>query len=99
VLVRSTALVPPYYGSGLDADCGPCCLQVCSYCPDTAKLCRKGHEYLQRQWATEGIAVAALDTGIRSCDDPARLHALADTLAAARIEALVRKGLALLPHP
>jgi hypothetical protein len=98
-LVRSTALVNQYYFYAVDDDFGPFFLKFCSYFPYTAKVCLNGHEYLKRQLTKEGLAFEALDNGIRSCADPARLQALADTLDAARIAALVHKWLALLPHP
>jgi hypothetical protein len=98
-LVRSTALVNQYYCYCVDADFGPFFLKFCSYFPYNAKLCLNGHEYLKRQLTKEGIAFEALENGIRSCADPVRLQALADTLDAGRIEALLRKWLARLPHP
>lgn len=98
-LVRSTALVNQYYWYGVDDDFGPFSLKFCSYFPYNAKLCPNGHEYLKRQLIKEGIAFEALENGIRSCADPARLQALADTLDAARIDGLLRKWLARLPHP
>jgi hypothetical protein len=39
-----------------------------------------------------------LDNSFRSCDDPARLQRLCDRLSAAKIDALVRKWLRMLPH-
>jgi hypothetical protein len=99
VLVRSTAMVNQYYFYGVDADFGPFFLKFCSYFPYTAKLCLNGHEYLKRQLLREGIAFEALDNGIRSCADPARLQEIADGLAAARIEELLRKWLERLPQP
>jgi hypothetical protein len=62
-------------------------------------LCLNGHAYLKRQLTKEGIACAALDNGLLSCTDPVRMQAIADGLDAARIEGLLRKWLALLPHP
>ena len=41
----------------------------------------------------------ALDNGILSCADPKRLQAICDGLSAAKIDALLRKWLRLLPHP
>src|SRR5262245_16360884 len=57
------------------------------------------HEYVKRQLAKEGVAFEALDNGILSCADPPRLQQLCDGLAGAKIDALVRKWLARLPHP
>ena len=46
-----------------------------------------------------GIAFEALDNGILRCDDPQRMQRLADGLTAKRVDALLRKWLARLPHP
>src|SRR5436309_988092 len=74
-------------------------MYVNAYFPYTGKLCLNGHEYVKRQLAQRGIAYEALDNGILSCGDPRRLQALCDGLSAVKIEALVRKWLARLPHP
>ncbi|MGH6689409.1 MAG: hypothetical protein ACREF4_01825 [Gammaproteobacteria bacterium] len=65
----------------------------------TGKLCLNGHEYVKRQLAQRGIAYQALDNGILSCAAPTQLQALCDGLSGAKIEALLRKWLARLPHP
>ena len=98
-IVRSTAMVNHYYFYGVDEDFGPFFLKFCSYFPYNAKLCINGHEYVKRQLAKEGIAFEALDNGILSCADPQRLQQIADGLDAAKIDALLRKWLARLPHP
>jgi hypothetical protein len=83
----------------VDEDFGPFFLKFCSYFPYNAKLCLNGHEYLKRQLTKAGIAFEALDNGLRSCANPQRAQQLADGLDAARIDALLRKWLARLPHP
>jgi hypothetical protein len=98
-IVRSTAMVNHYYFYCVDEDFGPFFLKFCSYFPYNAKLCLNGHEYLKRQLAKEGIAFEALDNGILSCDNPQRMQQIADGLDAAKIDALLRKWLAWLPHP
>lgn len=98
-IVRDTAMVNHYYVYCVDQDFGPFFLKFCSYFPYTAKLCLNGHEYVKRQLAQRGIAFEPLDNGIQACADPRRLQALADGLSAAKIEALLRKWLARLPHP
>ena len=98
-IVRSTAMVNHYYFYGIDEDFGPFFLKFCSYFPYNAKLCINGHEYVKRQLAKEGIAFEALDNGILSCADPQRLQRLCDELSAEKIDALLRKWLARLPHP
>jgi hypothetical protein len=98
-IVKSTAMVNHYYFYGVDEDFGPFFLKFCSYFPYNAKLCINGHEYAKRQLAKEGIAFTALDNGILTCADPRRLQQLCDGLSAAKIDALLRKWLARLPHP
>jgi hypothetical protein len=98
-IVRSTAMVNHFYFYGLDEDFGPFFLKFCTYFPYNAKLCINGHEYVKRQLAKEGIAFEALDNGILSCADPRRLQQLCDGLSGAKIDALLRKWLARLPHP
>jgi hypothetical protein len=98
-LVPATAMVNHYYFYAVDRDFGPFFLKFCSYFPYNAKLCLNGHEYVKRQLAQQGLAFEALDNGIRSCAAPKALQALCDGLTAAKIEGLLRKWFALLPHP
>jgi hypothetical protein len=83
-IVRSSAMVNHYCVYAVDRDFGPFFLKFCSYFPFNARLC---------------IAFEALDNGILSCADPVRLQAICDGLSAAKIDALLRKWLRLLPHP
>src|SRR5215467_11945334 len=87
-IVRSTAMVNHYYIYAVDRDFGPFFLKFCSYFPFNAKLCLNGHEYAKRQLARKGIAFEALDNGILSCADPARLQQICDGLSAAKIDGL-----------
>ena len=82
-----------------DDDFGPFFLKFCSYFPYNAKLCINGHEYLKRQLAKRDIGFEPLDNGILRCSDPAAMQRLADGLTAERIDALLCKWLARLPHP
>lgn len=98
-LYRSTAMVNHYYVYLVDADFGPLFIKFGSYFPYPMKVCLNGHEYLKRQLAKAGIAFEASDNCILACADPRRLQALADGLTAEKIERVVRKWLARLPHP
>jgi hypothetical protein len=98
-IVRTTAMVNHFYFYGLDDDFGPFFLKFCTYFPYNAKLCINGHEYVKRQLAKEGIAFEALDNGILSCANPRRLQQLCDGLSAPKIDKMLRKWLARLPHP
>lgn len=98
-IVRTTSMVNDYYFYGIDADFGPFFLKFCTYFPYNAKLCINGHEYVKRQLAKEGIPFEALDNGVLSCAAPPRLQQLCDGLSAHKINALLRKWLARIPHP
>jgi hypothetical protein len=98
-IVRGSAPVNHSYIYAVDRDFGPFFLKFCSYFPFNAKLCLNGHEYAKRQLAHAGIAFEALDNGILKCADPDYLQKICDGLSAAKIDALLRKWLRLLPHP
>jgi hypothetical protein len=98
-IVESTAMVNHYYFYCVDDDFGPFFLKFCSYFPYTAKLCINGNEYAKRQLQKRGIRFEPLDNGIRSCADPKALQEICDGLNEAKIDRLLRKWLAKLPHP
>jgi hypothetical protein len=98
-IVKSATPVNQFYFYCLDADFGPFFLKFSTYFPYNAKLCLNGHEYVKRRLAKEGIAFEALDNGVLRCADPKRLQQLCDDLSAAKIDVLLRKWLAILPHP
>ena len=98
-IVKSTAMVNQFYFYCVDDDFGPFFLKFSTYFPYNAKLCLNGHEYVKRQLAKEGIAFEALDNGVLTCANPKRLQQLCDGLSAAKIDKLLRKWLARLPHP
>jgi hypothetical protein len=98
-LYGSTSMVNHFYFYCIDRDFGPFFLKFCSYFPYNAKLCVNGHEYLKRQLAKRGIVHESLDNGILSCVDQQRLKRLCESLTHDKLDALVRKWFARLPHP
>jgi hypothetical protein len=98
-IVPASAVVNQFYVYAVDADFGPFFLKFSSYFPYNAKLCLNGHEWAKRQAAKAGIGFTALDNGFATCTDPARLQRICRRLSAAKIDALLRKWLARLPHP
>lgn len=101
-IVTSTAVVNHYYFYGVDDDFGPFFLKFCSYFPYTARLCINGNEYAKRQATKAGIGFTALDNGFAAFDDPSDVEAvqeICDGLTEDKIDALLRKWLARLPHP
>jgi hypothetical protein len=98
-IVASTEVVNQFYFYCVDADFGPFFLKFCSYFPYNAKLCINGNHWAQRQAAKAGIGFTPLDNAFAAVEDPAALQAICDQLGPAQIDALLRKWLAILPHP
>ncbi len=98
-IVHSTALVNQYYIYAVDQDFGPFFLKFSSYFPYNARLCINGHEYAKRQLAQRRIDFEALDNGFLTCADSAQLKTICEELSPERIDTLLRKWLARLPHP
>ena len=98
-IVSSTGVVNQFYFYCVDADFGPFFLKFSSYFPYNAKLCINGNEWAKRQAAKAGIGFTALDNGFAACEDPVRLQRICSRLTATKIDGLLRKWLALLPHP
>jgi len=98
-IFRSTVMCNQYYFYIFDDDFGPLFIKFSSYFPYTARVCLNGHEYLKRQLEKRGIRFEALDNGVLSCDDPRQLQQIMDELSDQKIESLLRKWLARLPHP
>jgi hypothetical protein len=98
-IVRSTGVVNQFYIYCVDGDFGPFFLKFCSYFPYNAKLCINGHEWAKRQAAKAGIGFEALDNGFAAVEDPVAVQGICDRLSTVRIDRLLRKWLAILPHP
>ena len=98
-LYRSSVMCNQYYFYLVDEDFGPMFIKFSSYFPYTARINLNGHEYAKRQLEKAGIAHQALDNGILTCTDPVRLQQILDDLDERKIERVVRKWFARLPHP
>ncbi len=98
-IVRSTGVINQFYFYCVDADFGPFFLKFSSYFPYNAKLCVNGHEWAKRQAGRAGIGFEALDNGFAAVADPAAVQEICDRLGPEQINALLRKWLAILPHP
>ena len=97
--MQTTGLVNHFYFYCYDDDFGPFFVKFCSYFPYNAKLCINGNHWAQRQAAKAGIGFTALDNGFAAVDDVDRLQRICDSLGPEQIDALLRKWLAILPHP
>lgn len=98
-LTPGVVLCNHYYFYAVDENFGPFFIKFASYFPYTARICINGHEYAKRQLALEGIEFEALDNGILSCADPARLQQILDESDESKIQALAKKWLEKLPDP
>lgn len=98
-IVRSTRIPNHFYFYILDRDFGPLFIKFCSYAPYPVKVCLNGHEWLKRQLEQREIGFEALDNGILSCEDARRAQRIARQLTPEKIDAVVRKWFARLPHP
>src|SRR3954451_18992860 len=98
-IVKATGLVNHFYVYAVDADFGPFFLKFCSYFPYNTKLCLNGHEWAKRQTTKAGIGHTALDNAFAAVEDVPAVQAICDRLGPAQIDALLRKWMAILPHP
>jgi hypothetical protein len=98
-IITTSSMVNHYYIYCVDRDFGPFFIKYCSYFPYNAKMCINGHEYAKQQLGLEGIAFEALDNGIASCENPARLQEICNHLSADKIRGLWLKWQAILPQP
>jgi hypothetical protein len=98
-LTMSRAPINQYYFYCFDDDFGPFFIKFSSYFPYNGKVCINGHEYAKRQLAKRGVAFEALENGFLSCENPKALQCICDGLSEKKIEALIRKWFAKLPHP
>ncbi|MDP8971385.1 MAG: hypothetical protein M3N52_12990 [Actinomycetota bacterium] len=98
-IITATAMVNCFYFYAVDEDFGPFFLKFGSYFPYTGRLCINGNEYAKRQAAKAGIGFTALDNGFAAVADVPGVQAICDGLTEHRIDALLRKWLARLPHP
>jgi hypothetical protein len=98
-IVKSTGVINQFYFYCLDGDFGPFFIKFCSYFPYNAKLCINGNHWAQRQAAKAGLVFTPMDNAFAAIDDPMGLQRICDRLSPAKIDALLRKWLAILPHP
>ena len=61
--------------------------------------CINGHHWAQRQATKAGIGHTSMDNAFGAVADPAAVQAICDRLGPEQIDALLRKWLAILPHP
>ena len=98
-IALETGVVNQFYFYCAGDGFGPFFLKFCSYFPFNAKLCLNGNEWAKRQAARAGIGFTPLDNAFAAVDDVPALQAICHALGPAQTGALLRKWLAILPHP
>ena len=96
---RGSIAVNQYYFYVLDKDFGLAFIKFSSYPPFNVRVWINGHEWAKRQLQHRRVAFEELDNGFLSCDEPAVLQRVCDSLSADHIEHFFRKWLRRLPHP
>jgi len=98
-IVKTTGLVNHFYFYCVDDDFGPFFIKFCSYFPYNTRLCLNGNHWAQRQAVKAGLGFTPMDNAFAAAADPAALQVICDALGPDQIDALLRKWLAILPHP
>lgn len=91
--------VTTYYFYILDPQFGPGFIKLCSYFPYPAKVWLNGHEWAKRQALAQGLSFTELANGFASCEDPARLQDICDTLGPSQIQAFFDHWMDVIPTP
>jgi len=76
-----------------DRDWGRMFVRLCPYFPFSARVCLNQHQWLANRLAADGLTFRLCGNAFLSCSDPARLQALADSLAPRDLERCGQKWL------
>ncbi len=96
---REQRRVSVFYVYIFDATMGPGFIKICTYFPYPVKAWLNGHEWAKRQALAAGIGFSELSNGFASCDDPALLQRICDTLTPGAVQAWFERWMAVLPLP
>ncbi|WP_241245527.1 hypothetical protein [Microbacterium sp. KRD172] len=88
-----------YYFYLWDDDFGAGFIKVCAYFPYPVKVWVNGHEWAKRQASKVGLGFTSLSNGFKSCDDPAALQRICDTLTSSTIQDFFDRWMDRLPLP
>ena len=88
-----------YYFYLWDEEFGPGFSKICAYFPYPVKIWLNGHERAKRQAGRAGTGFTALANGFATCDDPAGLQTICDTLDTADLQGFADRWWDRLPVP
>jgi hypothetical protein len=97
--MKADRRVTVYYFYLWDQGFGPAFIKVCTWCPWPVKVWVNGHEWAKQQARKFGLGFAELSNGFASCDDPALLQRICDSLQPGTIEVFFQRWLHRLPLP
>jgi hypothetical protein len=91
--------VTVYYFYLWDQGFGPAFIKICTYCPWPVKIWVNGHEWAKQQARKIGLGFTELSNGFATCEDPALLQRICDSLQPGTIEVFFQRWLHRLPLP
>jgi hypothetical protein len=97
--MKTDRRVTVYYFYLWDAGFGPAFIKICTYCPWPVKVWVNGHEWAKQQARKLGLGFTELSNGFASCEDPALLQRICDSLQPGTIEVFFQRWLHRLPLP
>jgi hypothetical protein len=96
---REMAYINHFYLYLWDAEWGAAFWKTNAYAPFPVWLWLNGHDWAKRQLEKAGIAYQALDSGFRSCSDPATLQRICDRLGPDDVQGFFQRWRRRLPSP
>ena len=96
---RQMAQVNHFYWYVWDPQWGLCFIKTNAYAPYPVWCWLNGHEWAKRQLARRGITYRELDNGFWSCDKPAVLQHICNSLGPGAVKAFFRRWTNVLPSP
>ena len=97
--MKTDRRVTVYYFYLWDQGFGPAFIKICTYCPWPVKIWVNGHEWAKQQARKIGLGFTELSNGFATCEDPALLQRICDSLQPGTIEVFFQRWLHRLPLP
>jgi hypothetical protein len=88
-----------FYVYIFDTQVGPGFIKICTYFPYPVKAWVNGHEWARQQARKIGLGFTELSNGFASCDDPALLQQICDSLGPGHVQAWSDRWMAQIPLP
>jgi hypothetical protein len=96
---REQRRVSVFYVYIFDTRMGPGFIKICTYFPYPVKAWLNGHEWAKRQALAAGLTFTELSNGFASCEDPALLQRICDSMGPGHVQAWFDRWMAKIPLP